>query len=646
MPKSGVFLRSDAVESSRHHTDLFDVDALFDVPTSPQGRPVIVQAGDSADGRDFATEHADVIFSLHTEFEDAQEFYRDVKGRLPGGGPRRGRPEDPPRGDLRPRRHRSRKPASARARSPSPRCGPRRPSPTSSRSGTATSAATTRMARSPMSSPTPVPSPRRASRIATRRCAAGSRSSARWRMPRSSASGISSSGSPPTTRSSGRPSTSPSEIDRYVQERATDGFTVVGHLTPHGLDEFTDRVIPLLQERGSYRTSYEEGATLRDLLDLPSVAQPRAGERMTAAPAPSRASAPIRLVTVGGGPRAAMLLERLLAHLEGSSTARGHHGRRPASARAGSHLARAISPPLLKLNSMAQDVTVFTDDTCTIDGPVRPGPSLIEWAELVRSGILTDVDIPDAGVWDELRSLRGDSFPTRRLQSCYLDWFWRTTVGCGTRIGLVRWREDTVTVRPRATATGTRSLSRAATTCTPTSWSTPSGTTARRPAEADPDAHRRSRAPRPHLRPPAFTADADHSAIAPGEDAIIRGLGPRRGRPHRPADRRPGRPLRAERGRHARLSAVRRRAAPAPRLAPRRPLPVEGVVGPPGSAAGAGGAHEGRHRRPARAAGSRSTSTPTSGPSSLESSSGRTIGSSSRATPSACAARGRSSAAC
>ncbi len=84
--ESGVFLRGDAVEVARHHTDLFDVDALFDVPASPQGRPVIVQAGDSADGRDFATEHADVIFSLHTEFEDAQEFYRDVKGRLAAVG--------------------------------------------------------------------------------------------------------------------------------------------------------------------------------------------------------------------------------------------------------------------------------------------------------------------------------------------------------------------------------------------------------------------------------------------------------------------------------------------------------------------------------------------------------------------------------
>lgn len=53
-----------------------------------------------------------------------------------------------------------------------------------------------------------------------------------------------------------------------MQERATDGFTVVGHLTPHGLDEFTDRVIPLLQERGTYRESYEEGATLRETLGV------------------------------------------------------------------------------------------------------------------------------------------------------------------------------------------------------------------------------------------------------------------------------------------------------------------------------------------------------------------------------------------
>lgn len=51
------------------------------------------------------------------------------------------------------------------------------------------------------------------------------------------------------------------EIDRYVQSDACDGFI----LTPHGLDEFVDRVVPLLQECGVFRTAYS-GATLREQL--------------------------------------------------------------------------------------------------------------------------------------------------------------------------------------------------------------------------------------------------------------------------------------------------------------------------------------------------------------------------------------------
>ena len=56
------------------------------------------------------------------------------------------------------------------------------------------------------------------------------------------------------------------EIDRYVQGDASDGFVIVGHTTPGGLDEFVETVIPELQERGSYRTEYPERATLRELL--------------------------------------------------------------------------------------------------------------------------------------------------------------------------------------------------------------------------------------------------------------------------------------------------------------------------------------------------------------------------------------------
>jgi alkanesulfonate monooxygenase SsuD/methylene tetrahydromethanopterin reductase-like flavin-dependent oxidoreductase (luciferase family) len=57
------------------------------------------------------------------------------------------------------------------------------------------------------------------------------------------------------------------EIDLHVQSDACDGFILVPHLTPCGLDEFVDTVVPLLQERGTFRTEYC-GHTLRDHLGL------------------------------------------------------------------------------------------------------------------------------------------------------------------------------------------------------------------------------------------------------------------------------------------------------------------------------------------------------------------------------------------
>jgi len=69
------------------------------------------------------------------------------------------------------------------------------------------------------------------------------------------------------------------DIDRYVQEDASDGFILVPHLTPEGLDPFFDSVVPLLQERGSFRTEYE-GTTLREHLglELPGVGGTQAAD--------------------------------------------------------------------------------------------------------------------------------------------------------------------------------------------------------------------------------------------------------------------------------------------------------------------------------------------------------------------------------
>ncbi|MCW2621404.1 MAG: F420-dependent methylene-tetrahydromethanopterin reductase, partial [Frankiales bacterium] len=65
----------------------------------------------------------------------------------------------------------------------------------------------------------------------------------------------------------GTPAEVADQIEERVQTGAADGFILVPHLTPSGLDEFADRVVPLLQERGSFRADYE-GTTLRDHLGL------------------------------------------------------------------------------------------------------------------------------------------------------------------------------------------------------------------------------------------------------------------------------------------------------------------------------------------------------------------------------------------
>ncbi|MBV9921241.1 MAG: F420-dependent methylene-tetrahydromethanopterin reductase, partial [Pseudonocardia sp.] len=66
----------------------------------------------------------------------------------------------------------------------------------------------------------------------------------------------------------GTPAQVAERLDAFVQNDGSDGFIIGSHLVPWGLDEFVDKVVPLLQERGSLRTEYS-GPTLRDNLGLP-----------------------------------------------------------------------------------------------------------------------------------------------------------------------------------------------------------------------------------------------------------------------------------------------------------------------------------------------------------------------------------------
>ncbi|WP_347453412.1 LLM class flavin-dependent oxidoreductase [Acinetobacter sp. ANC 7454] len=79
---SGQFFQPKKFHEPQHKGKFFEVQGALNVPRPPQGYPVIVQAGQSEDGRELAAKFAEVIFTAQQSLEDAQAFYRDVKGRL------------------------------------------------------------------------------------------------------------------------------------------------------------------------------------------------------------------------------------------------------------------------------------------------------------------------------------------------------------------------------------------------------------------------------------------------------------------------------------------------------------------------------------------------------------------------------------
>ena len=78
---AGVFANPGKVHAINHVGAHYSVKGPFNSPRSPQGRPVQVQAGSSEDGRDFASRHAEAIFTAHQTLESAIEFAKDIRNR-------------------------------------------------------------------------------------------------------------------------------------------------------------------------------------------------------------------------------------------------------------------------------------------------------------------------------------------------------------------------------------------------------------------------------------------------------------------------------------------------------------------------------------------------------------------------------------
>ncbi|GAA5156874.1 NtaA/DmoA family FMN-dependent monooxygenase [Amycolatopsis dongchuanensis] len=266
---SGQFLaRSDAGAFERHD-EQFDIAGRFNVPRSPQGRPVILQAGDSDEGREFAAATADAIFTRHGTKEAGQQFYSDVKGRLARYGRK---PSDlvvlPAAtfvlGDTDAEaqeladvvRHQQVSGQTAikfleqlwnRDLSGYDPDGPLpEVDPLVGENTIARGRASVRMYRDPLAT------------------------AKQWReLAEAKNLSIRELIIEVTGRQNfvGAPETVAESMNDLVQSDACDGFILVPHVTPGGLDPFADKVVPLLQERGVFRTDYE-GTTLRDHLGI------------------------------------------------------------------------------------------------------------------------------------------------------------------------------------------------------------------------------------------------------------------------------------------------------------------------------------------------------------------------------------------
>jgi FMN-dependent oxidoreductase (nitrilotriacetate monooxygenase family) len=267
--ESGTYLRRSDAGKFVHRDDQFDIAGQFNVPRSPQGRPVIFQAGDSDEGREFAAAGADAIFSRYSTLDEGQTFYKDVKSRLATYGRRR---EDllilpaatfvlgDTDAEAADRAHEIRLQQVSgqtaikfleqlwnRDLSDHDPDGPLPTiDPVPGENTVAKGRASVRIHRDPRDVANEWRARAEAENLTTRELIVEV-----------------------TGRQSfiGSPDTVARTINEFVQNDASDGFILAPHITPGGLDEFADKVVPLLQERGVYRTEYE-GSTLREHLGL------------------------------------------------------------------------------------------------------------------------------------------------------------------------------------------------------------------------------------------------------------------------------------------------------------------------------------------------------------------------------------------
>ncbi|TMR07349.1 LLM class flavin-dependent oxidoreductase [Actinomadura soli] len=256
----GTWAVPERVRAIEHSGPYYRVHGPLNTARPPQGHPLLVQAGSSEHGRDFAARHAEAIFTAQQTLADAQAFYADVKRRgaaagrdpeqikvLPGIVPVIGSTEREARA-LDEELDRLILPEHARAQL----AGTLRLDPE----------------RLPLDAPLPADLP-----AEDEIEGAKSRYTLIVKLARDENLTVRQligrlGGGRGHRTFAGTPEQIAATIEHWFTAGAADGFNVMPAVLPSGLEAFVDHVVPLLQARGLFRTEYT-GTTLREHYGLP-----------------------------------------------------------------------------------------------------------------------------------------------------------------------------------------------------------------------------------------------------------------------------------------------------------------------------------------------------------------------------------------
>jgi len=257
--QSGIYVKPEAIRPLHHRGAHFSVRGPLDIDRTPQGRPVIVQAGSSEPGKNLAARVADVVFTAQQSLAGAQAFYRDLKERVA----RSGRSPDeavvvvgmlPVVGDTEEEARRKFDAIQALIH------------PTVALTKTAELMGNIDLTRYPLDEMLPEQLPTGIGFTSRQQGILDYARRNRMTLRQISALIGGTRGHLPMI---GTAASIADTMEQWFTQNAADGFLLFPTSLPEALIEFTETVVPELQSRGLFRTEYE-GATLRDNLGVPT----------------------------------------------------------------------------------------------------------------------------------------------------------------------------------------------------------------------------------------------------------------------------------------------------------------------------------------------------------------------------------------